>query len=144
RIDGKMFHPLAFTKSFAFMAVAILAITLVPALCTIFIKGRLRRETESWVVRGVIEVYRPVLRHLLERPAALVWIISVTFLVGLAPLGIRWLFLAILFIAMLATALVVRHWLARIGGFVVLILIGLLADQNIKPLGYDRTTPLDE
>jgi len=143
-IDGKMFHPLAFTKSFALAAVAVLAITLVPALCTIFIKGRLRRETESWLVRGVIEVYRPVLRHLLEQPAALVCIISVTFLVGLAPLGIRWVFLATLFSAMVATALAVRHWLARVGAFVFLILIGLLTEQHIKPLGYDRTTPLDE
>ena len=38
-IEGKMFRPLAFTKSFALVAVALLAITLVPALCTIFIKG---------------------------------------------------------------------------------------------------------
>ena len=43
-IEGKMFRPLAFTKSFALLAVAVLAITLVPALCTIFIRGRLRRR----------------------------------------------------------------------------------------------------
>jgi len=43
----KMFHPLAFTKTFALVAVACLAITLVPALCTIFIRGRLRSEMEN-------------------------------------------------------------------------------------------------
>ena len=58
-IEGKMFHPLAYTKTFALAAVAVLAITLVPALCTIFIRGRLRSETENPLVRGVIEVYRP-------------------------------------------------------------------------------------
>ncbi len=43
-IEGKMFHPMAYTKTFALGAVAILAITLVPALCTIFIRGKLRSE----------------------------------------------------------------------------------------------------
>jgi Cu(I)/Ag(I) efflux system membrane protein CusA/SilA len=82
-IEGKMFHPLAFTKSFALAAVAVLAITVVPALCTIFIKGRLRSEQESWIVRGVVEVYRPVLSYLMDRPAALAWFMAVTLLVGL-------------------------------------------------------------
>jgi Cu(I)/Ag(I) efflux system membrane protein CusA/SilA len=40
-IEGKMFRPLAFTKCFALVSVAVLAITLVPALCTFFIRGRL-------------------------------------------------------------------------------------------------------
>ena len=44
----------------------ILAVTLVPALCTIFIKGRLRRESESWIVRSVLDVYRPVLNYLFD------------------------------------------------------------------------------
>src|SRR5260221_13160243 len=69
-IDGKMYRPLAFTKTFALLSVAILAVTLVPALCTIFIKGRIRPETESWIVRSVIDVYRPVLNYLLDRPGA--------------------------------------------------------------------------
>ena len=49
---------------------AVLAITLVPALCTVLIRGRLRGETDSPLVRGVIEVYRPVLDYLLDRPGA--------------------------------------------------------------------------
>ena len=44
-------------------AAALLAITLVPALCTILVRGRLRREEESWVVRAAIDVYRPILRY---------------------------------------------------------------------------------
>src|SRR5262249_40883917 len=46
-LEGRMFRPLAFTKCFALIAVAVLSITLVPALCTIFIRGRLRGEMES-------------------------------------------------------------------------------------------------
>ena len=96
-IEGRMFHPLAFTKSFALMAVAVLAITAVPALCSLLIRGRLRSEQENPLVRGVIEVYRPVLSYLMENPAALAWILGLTFLVGFAPLGLRPLFLTILF-----------------------------------------------
>ena len=52
-IEGKMFHPLAYTKTFALGAVALLAITLVPALCTIFIRGKLRsRSSQSPDPRG--------------------------------------------------------------------------------------------
>ena len=103
-IEGKMFHPLAYTKTFALVAVAGLAITLVPALCTIFIRGRLRSEMENPLIRSVIEVYRPVLSYLMDRPAALAWVLGVTFLLGLAPLGSRPVFLATLFLAMVATA----------------------------------------
>ena len=38
------------------LAVAVIAITLVPALCTIFIRGRVRGERDSWVVRSVADV----------------------------------------------------------------------------------------
>ncbi len=143
-MPGKMFHPLAFTKSFALVAVAVLAITLVPALCTVFIKGRLRRETDSWLVRGVIEVYRPVLLYLLDRPAALVWFLSVTFLICLAPLGLRWVLLTILVLGILAGVLLTRRSSARIGIVVSLVLIALIAEQNIQPLGWEFVTPLDE
>src|SRR5206468_8526240 len=72
-LEGKMFRPLAFTKSFALMAVAILSITLVPALCTILLRGRIRPEGASPIVRGVAEVYLPTLAYLLDRPAPLAW-----------------------------------------------------------------------
>src|SRR5262249_27324808 len=143
-IEGKMFHPLAFTKSFALAAVAVLSITLVPALCTIFIKGRLRGEQESWLVRSVLQVYRPVLDYLLDRPAPLLWVLGVTFLVGLAPLGNRWLFLGALFLSLTAGVLVRGGWLARAGFLGSLVLVALLADQWIEPLGHEFITPLDE
>jgi Cu(I)/Ag(I) efflux system membrane protein CusA/SilA len=68
--EGKMFHPLAWTKTFALTSVAVLAITLVPALIPTFVRGRLRGEHENWLVRSVADVYRPVLLFLLDRPRA--------------------------------------------------------------------------
>jgi len=66
--EGKLFRPLAFTKTFALLGVALLAITLVPALIPLFVRGRLRNERENWVVRSVADVYQPVLRFFLENP----------------------------------------------------------------------------
>lgn len=67
-MEGKMFHPLAFTKSFAMVGVALLAITLVPALMPTLLRGRLRSEMENPIVRSFIEIYRPVLSFLLKHP----------------------------------------------------------------------------
>ncbi len=143
-IEGKMFHPLAFTKSFALLAVAVLAITAVPALCSLLIRGRLRSETENPLVRGVIEVYRPVLSYLMENPAALAWIVSVTFLVGFAPLAIRPLFLTFLFLGLVATALLARRRSGRILAPLGLLVVALVADQTMKPLPRKFLEPLDE
>ncbi|HEV3259122.1 MAG TPA: efflux RND transporter permease subunit, partial [Gemmataceae bacterium] len=153
-IEGKMFHPLAFTKSFALVAVAVLAVTLVPALCTVFIKGRLRGERDSWLVRGVMDVYRPVLGYCLARPAALVWFLGATFLVGLAllrnllgflgPNGNHLLFLAVLLLALSACALLTRGWLGRVVAVASLVLVALVADRDLTPVEAEFMTPLDE
>ena len=69
------------------VGVAILAITLVPALIPIFIRGRLRGEEESWIVRSVIEIYKPVLTYLLEHPWPIVVLTGVIFIFGAVPTG---------------------------------------------------------
>ena len=143
-IEGKMFHPLAYTKTFALVSVAVLAITLVPALCTIFIRGRLRSESENPLVRGVIEVYRPVLSYLMDRPAVLAGILGVTFLLGFAPLGSRPIFLGTLFLAMVATALCAASRWSTVVGPACLMLIALAIEPMITPLGREFMTPLDE
>ncbi|MGC8638527.1 MAG: efflux RND transporter permease subunit [Isosphaeraceae bacterium] len=143
-IEGKMFRPLAFTKSFALLAVSVLAITTVPALCSLLIRGKLRSEQENPLVRGVIEVYRPVLAYFMEKPIALAWIVSVTFLVGFAPLGVHRLFLAILFISLAATALLARRRWSRVLAPLSLLLVALVADQSMTPLPRRFLTPLDE
>ncbi len=65
-MEGKMFHPLAFTKTFAMAASTILAITLVPVLCTFLIRGKLHREDQNPVMRGLGGIYKPVLRAALR------------------------------------------------------------------------------
>ncbi|HEY7308869.1 MAG TPA: efflux RND transporter permease subunit [Gemmataceae bacterium] len=143
-IEGKMFRPLAFTKCFALVSVAVLAVTLVPALCTLFIRGRLRGEMDSWLVRGVILAYRPVLAFVLEHPVAIVWFVGVTFLVGLAPLGNRWVFLLTLALAVLGSLWAARRTLTRIAVVLTLVPIAIVAQQSIAPLGYEPITALDE
>ena len=65
-MEGKLFHPLAFTKTFAMVGSTIIAVTLVPVLCTFLIRGRLHREESNpvmWILRAV---YAPVLRFALR------------------------------------------------------------------------------
>lgn len=79
--EGKMFHPLAWTKTFALIGVAVLAITLVPALIPIFLKGRIKSEDENWLVRTMTEIFRPMLNWLMDRPTLVCW--SFACIVGL-------------------------------------------------------------
>ncbi len=72
--EGKMFHPLAFTKTFALVGVAILSITLVPALIPIFLKGRIKSEDENWLVRTMIEIFKPMLSWLMDRTTLVCWL----------------------------------------------------------------------
>ena len=80
--EGKTFHPLAFTKSFAMLGVAILSITLVPAMIPTFIKGRLRSEEESWIVRSLINIYKPVLSWAMNYPKTVNWFFIVLLALG--------------------------------------------------------------
>jgi copper/silver efflux system protein len=72
--EGKMFHPLAYTKTFALVGVAILSITLVPALIPIFLKGRIKSEDENWLVRTMIEIFKPMLAWLMDRTTLVCWL----------------------------------------------------------------------
>ncbi len=59
--EGRLFHPLAFTKTFAMAGAALLAITLIPVAIGYFVRGRIRRESENPVSRALLRGYRPVL-----------------------------------------------------------------------------------
>ena len=80
--EGKTFHPLAFTKSFAMIGVAILSITLVPAMIPTFIRGRLRSEEENWIVRSLIGIYKPVLTWAMNYPKTVNWFFVVLLALG--------------------------------------------------------------
>ncbi|MDF2117889.1 efflux RND transporter permease subunit [Roseiarcaceae bacterium H3SJ34-1] len=79
--EGRLFGPLAFTKTFAMAAAAILSVTLVPALMIIFVRGRIIPEHKNPINRLLIWLYRPVIRGVLKAK-------TVTILLALAALGI--------------------------------------------------------
>ncbi|MGE0715720.1 MAG: efflux RND transporter permease subunit [Alphaproteobacteria bacterium] len=64
--EGRLFQPLAATKTFAMAAAAILSVTLVPALMVLFIRGRIAPESANPINRLLIWVYRPVIRLVLK------------------------------------------------------------------------------
>ena len=59
--EGKLFHPLAFTKTFAVLAATVIAVTLVPVLCSLLLGGRFHAEEANPVMRGLHRLYRPAL-----------------------------------------------------------------------------------
>ena len=65
--EGKLFHPLALTKTFAVLAAMIIAVTLVPVLCTYLLGGTLHAEEANPVMRVLQRLYRPVLAGALAR-----------------------------------------------------------------------------
>lgn len=143
-ITGRMFRPLVYTKSFALLAVGLLSITLVPALCTVFVRGRIRSENSSWFVRGVSSVYRPVLNWLLDRPGGIVWFVAATFVVGSMAIGVELISLGVLAIGLLTGLIVLRRLCSQIAYMVTLILAALVAEQYIDPPRWEGMTPLDE
>lgn len=58
---GKLFHPLAYTKTFAMIGSTLLAVTIVPVLCAWLVKGPFHSEQDNWVMRGLLKIYNPVL-----------------------------------------------------------------------------------
>ena len=84
--EGRMFSPLAFTKTYAMAASAALAITLVPVLMGYFIRGRVRREAENPLNRWLSRLYTPVLRVALHKPKVTLLLALLLTLSSLWPL----------------------------------------------------------
>ena len=154
--EGKYFHPLAFTKSFALLGVALISITLVPALIPTFIKGRLRSEEENWIVRSFINIYKPLLTWALPRRNLVMWMFAVLLILaaGMFPLQaiigqgaseIAWkqTFLGVFFLVTSLTVIATRgvHWQAL--SLASLIVLGLWAYQFPK-IGVAFMPALDE
>jgi len=59
--EGKLFHPLAFTKTFAMIGSTLLAVTIVPVLCSVLVRGPFHREEDNIVMRFLLRLYDPVL-----------------------------------------------------------------------------------
>ena len=83
--EGRLFSPLAFTKTYAMAAAAGLAITLVPVLMGYLIRGRIRPEKSNPLNRGLIRAYRPVLEAALRNPRMTLALAGVALLLTLIP-----------------------------------------------------------
>ncbi|MFN0139896.1 MAG: efflux RND transporter permease subunit [Pyrinomonadaceae bacterium] len=81
--EGKLFHPLAFTKTFAMVGATILAVTLVPVLCTYLIGGKVHSEAANPVMRFLHRLYEPVLKYALQHPARAIGTAIVMFAIAL-------------------------------------------------------------
>ena len=79
--EGRLFAPLAYTKTYAMAAAAGLAVTLIPVLMGYLVRGRIPEETANPLNRGLIALYRPVLDAVLKGP-------KVTLLVAAVLLGV--------------------------------------------------------
>ncbi len=64
--EGKIFHPLAFAKTFMMLAAALLAVTIVPVLCTVLVRGPFHSEDRNMVMRLLLKLYDPALDFALK------------------------------------------------------------------------------
>jgi len=84
--EGRLFAPLAFTKTYAMAAAAILSITLVPVLMGWLIRGRIPAEQANPVNRWLTHAYRPALDWVLDRPKQALVIAGLVFATSLWPM----------------------------------------------------------
>lgn len=85
--EGRMFSPLAYTKTYAMAASAVLAITLIPVLLGYFIRGKIRGEKENPLNKILVANYTPMLATTLKFPKITVAVAVILVLSGLWPLG---------------------------------------------------------
>ena len=83
--EGRLFRPLAFTKTWAMAFSAILAVTLTPALAMLLIRGRIKPEREQPVARAIIRAYTPVLDWAVRKRR---WVIGGALLILLATIPV--------------------------------------------------------
>ena len=86
--QGRLFKPLAFTKTWAMGAAAVLSVTLTPALAAIFIRGRIRPEEENPLNRWLVAAYTPVVRFVVRRRGLVVWV-AVLLMASTVPVFLR-------------------------------------------------------
>ncbi len=85
--EGRLFAPLAYTKTFAMAAAAGLSITLVPVLMGYFIRGKIIAENKNPVNRLLVALYRPVIHLVLKIPRTLLVLTIALVIVGFWPAG---------------------------------------------------------
>jgi len=83
--EGRLFAPLAFTKTFAMAGAALLSVTLVPVLMMLFIRGRILPEARNPVNRVLIALYRPMIAVVMRWKLATIFIAILAMLVSVWP-----------------------------------------------------------
>jgi len=83
--EGRMFAPLAFTKTYSMAGAALLSITLVPVLMGYFIRGRVTPEHKNPLNRLMIWLYRPLINTVIRRPLLVLASSALLLIVGLWP-----------------------------------------------------------
>ncbi|HQU80899.1 MAG TPA: efflux RND transporter permease subunit [Azonexus sp.] len=83
--EGRLFTPLAWTKTLSMAAAALLSVTLVPVLMLLFIRGKIRPEAENPVNRFLIRLYRPIIAGVMNWKKATVAIAAVVLAVSVIP-----------------------------------------------------------
>ncbi|MDH2916803.1 MAG: efflux RND transporter permease subunit [Gallionella sp.] len=83
--EGRLFAPLAFTKTFAMAGAALLSVTLVPVLMLLFIKGKIKPESENPLNRWLIAAYRPLITAVLHRKKTTLAVAAVAMLLSVYP-----------------------------------------------------------
>lgn len=154
--EGQLFHPLAFTKSFAIIGVALISITVVPALIPTFIKGRLRSEEENAIVRSFINIYKPLLTWALPRRNLVMWMFAALLVLaaGMFPLQAivgqgasetAWksAFLCVFAVVTGVTVILTRGWQWQLTAFATLLVVGLWA-YHFPKIGVEFMPALDE
>ena len=82
-MEGKLFHPLAWTKTFILLVDAFLVITLAPVLISFFLKGRMQPEEKNPITRGLEKIYSPVLKWCLKWRKTTVGVNIIALVVGI-------------------------------------------------------------
>jgi len=83
--EGRLFKPLAFTKTYAMAGSALLAVTVVPVLMGIFIRGKIRSEEKHPLSRILIRMYRPVIHFILKHKVATILVAVLIIAVTVVP-----------------------------------------------------------
>ena len=81
--EGKLFHPLAFTKTFAMIGSTLLAVTLVPVLCSLLVRGPFHSEDKNIVMKFLLRLYEPTLNWALKHRVTVVSIAMLILAVSL-------------------------------------------------------------
>ncbi len=84
--EGRLFSPLAFTKTYAMAAAAGLSVTLVPVLMGYFIRGHIKPEHENPVNRFLVNVYKPFIHFVLDKPRVVLAIALAIVVISIWPM----------------------------------------------------------